>query len=333
MAAGDRATEQSRLAAERVAQLRRKLEQAERAERAWAAGATGEAKVAEKLDELLSQGWLVLHDVRWPGRPKANLDHILVGPGGVIVVDAKNWTGDVQIRNGVLRQNGYSRAREVTGALQQSAAVAELLEPQDRRFVQAWLCMVGQPWLQGFSEDGVRIQGLARLSEAVAELPVVLDPDFVRRIHAYLQGLLGGTASPPPLITAHITGQVNHVGAAAESLQKWRTASPLGAVPVPVPPTPNPLPPTKASRLPRLRGTRLMPMWTRPLPLLQTRRTSSSRSSRRRPKQKWYVELFKSLVLLGVGFALLHNFATNVGSAKPTAPRPTPSVSQTVPAR
>ena len=107
MAAGEGAAEQSRLAAERVAKLRRQLEQAERAEKAWAAGAKGEARVAQVLDELDAHGWKVLHDVRWPGQHKANLDHVLVGPGGVIVVDAKNWTGEVQIRGDTLRQNGF----------------------------------------------------------------------------------------------------------------------------------------------------------------------------------------------------------------------------------
>jgi nucleoside-diphosphate-sugar epimerase len=126
MAAGDRAAEQSRLAAERVRRLRRQLEQAERNARAWAMGSAGESLVEEEVQQLTSRGWLVLHDVHWPGRPKANLDHVLVGPGGVLVIDAKNWTGKVDLRDGVLRQNGYRRDREVAGVLQQSAALSAL---------------------------------------------------------------------------------------------------------------------------------------------------------------------------------------------------------------
>lgn len=224
MAAGEGAAEQSRLAAERVARLRRQLDQAERAEKAWAAGAAGEAQVAQKLDELAAHGWNVLHDVRWPGRPKANLDHVLVGPGGIIVVDAKNWTGDVHIRGDTLRQNGSSREKEVVGVLQQCAAVAALLEPQHRRYVQAWLCMVGQPSLQGVSL-GARIQGLDTVTQAVLGLPAVLDPETVQVIHNYLYGLLSGSNSPQLLTTQHfLAAETSSHSQPAASPEKWRAA-------------------------------------------------------------------------------------------------------------
>jgi hypothetical protein len=116
MGAGDGAAEQSRLAAERVARLKRQLDHAERTTKAWDAGAVGERVVAEKLSELVPRGWYVLHDVHWPGRPKANLDHVLVGPGGVVVVDAKNWTGEVRVASGVLWQGRYARTQAVEGA-------------------------------------------------------------------------------------------------------------------------------------------------------------------------------------------------------------------------
>lgn len=201
MGAGDGAAKQARLAAERVAKLRLQLDHAERAERAWTAGAEGEARVARILDELQTQGWRVLHDVRWPGRPKANLDHVLVGPGRVIVVDAKNWSGNVQLRDGVLRQNGFSREREVSGVVEQCAAVAALLEPHHRRYVQGWLCMVGQPAMHGMTASGAKIQGLDTLGDAVCALPAVLDSVTVEVIHEYLKELLSGRTSPPLLTT------------------------------------------------------------------------------------------------------------------------------------
>ncbi|WP_461174107.1 NERD domain-containing protein [Arthrobacter sp. Z1-9] len=215
------------MAAERAAKLRRQLDYAERAERAWAAGAAGEARVAAILEMPESQGWMALHDVHWPGRPKANLDHVLVGPGGVIVVDAKNWSGDVQLRNGVLRQNGYSREREVGGVLQQGAAVAALLEPQHRRFVQAWLCMVGQPVLEGSTASGARIQGIDTLRDAVTALPAVLDPETIRAIHHYLTNLLAGSKSPSLLTTGNVpagSADFAHSSGPAASLAQWRTA-------------------------------------------------------------------------------------------------------------
>ena len=40
--------------------------------------------------------WLVLHDrLLFPGRSESNLDHVLVGPAGVVLIDAKNWSGNL----------------------------------------------------------------------------------------------------------------------------------------------------------------------------------------------------------------------------------------------
>ena len=108
MGAGDGKAEQSRLAAERVARLKHRLDEAEGATKPWDADAVSEKVVADKLGELVPRGWYVLHDVHWPGRPKASLDHVLVGPGGVVVVDCKNWTGEVRVLSGVLWQGRYA---------------------------------------------------------------------------------------------------------------------------------------------------------------------------------------------------------------------------------
>ncbi|MBT1004041.1 NERD domain-containing protein [Paenarthrobacter sp. DKR-5] len=202
MTAGDGAAEQARLAAERVERLRRELERAERQQRAWAAGAAGEAIVARKLAELEPLGWLALHDVHWPGRPQANLDHVLVGPGGVVVIDAKNWSGEVHLRNGVLYQGIYTRERDTSGALRQAASLAVLLEPPHRHLVQAWLCMVRQPDMRAVTSTGVKIYGVDSLPDAVAALPAILDAAAVKVLYDYLSRLLAGPTSPGILTTA-----------------------------------------------------------------------------------------------------------------------------------
>ena len=65
----------------------------------------------------------------WPGRRFANIDHVVVGPGGVFVIDSKNWSGDVRVVEGTLRQNGRSREKAVASAADASLAVAELVGP------------------------------------------------------------------------------------------------------------------------------------------------------------------------------------------------------------
>lgn len=235
MTAGAGATEQARLAAERVHRLKHELaeahetvlrlqqqvQQAERTHRAWNAGAAGELLVADRLDLLAGDGWLALHDLHWPGRPKANLDHLIVGPGGVLIIDAKNWSGEVQLRRGELTQNGYVRSKETASALDQAGAIAALLEPQHRQLVQTWLCMVGQPDVRVVTASGVRVEGLNTIAASVRALPEVLEPEFVTAIYHYLLQLLGGEKSPMLLTTAGLGSE----DGAGSTLQQRRLAS------------------------------------------------------------------------------------------------------------
>ncbi len=64
--------------------------------RAWAIGAAGEEKLAAELDKV--QGLRMLHDRRVP-RTRGNIDHIVIAPAGVFVVDAKNNQGRIEIRD------------------------------------------------------------------------------------------------------------------------------------------------------------------------------------------------------------------------------------------
>ncbi|MDQ0729995.1 nuclease-related domain-containing protein [Arthrobacter sp. B1I2] len=200
MGAGDGAAEQSRLAAERVARLKRQLDQAERSTKAWDTGAVGERVVADKLSELVPRGWYVLHDVHWPGRPKANLDHVLVGPGGVVVVDSKNWTGEVRVASGVLWQGRFARTQAVEGALAQCAAVASVLAPPHRRLVRPLICMASQPDLFGVTDSDVAVAGSQRVVGAIEALPAVLDQQTVVGLYAHLGQQL--THEQEPGITA-----------------------------------------------------------------------------------------------------------------------------------
>ncbi len=67
---------------------------ASQATKAWATGAAGEERVAEVLAGV--PGIDVLHDRRVPGS-RANIDHIVIGPSGVFVVDAKKYQGSIEM--------------------------------------------------------------------------------------------------------------------------------------------------------------------------------------------------------------------------------------------
>lgn len=186
MGSGDGAADQPRLAAERIQRLKRQLDLAERATKAWDEGAGGERMVAEHLSLLVPHGWFLLHDVNWPGRPRATLDHVLVGPGGVVVVDAKNWTGEVRVSAGVLWQGRFARTQSVEGALAQCAAVASVMTPQHRRLVRPLICLAGQPDLFAITNADVAVAGAERVVEAVLALPAVLDSATVVGLYANL---------------------------------------------------------------------------------------------------------------------------------------------------
>ena len=55
---------------------------------AWRRGAVGERRTARLLAALERHGWAVLHDLALPDG-RANLDHLVIGPGGVFVIDSK----------------------------------------------------------------------------------------------------------------------------------------------------------------------------------------------------------------------------------------------------
>jgi hypothetical protein len=72
-------------------------------ERAWRVGARGEETVGARLDKLADHGWHVLHAVPI-GTKGSDIDHLLIGPGGVWTINTKNhpgkkiWVSPTQVR-------------------------------------------------------------------------------------------------------------------------------------------------------------------------------------------------------------------------------------------
>jgi hypothetical protein len=73
--------------------------------RSWYTGAVGEMRVAKALAKLGPE-WHVLHSLP-VGSRGADIDHLVVGPGGVITLNTKNHAGkDVWVAGSVLLVNG-----------------------------------------------------------------------------------------------------------------------------------------------------------------------------------------------------------------------------------
>src|SRR4051812_12067895 len=156
-----------------AARSRAKAERLMRHAEMFERGAVGEARTAATLKNLPRE-WTTLHDVRWPGRRSANIDHIVIGPAGIFVVDSKKWSRDITVSRDVLRQNGRSREAAVTGCADSALAVSELAGPYARYIVPV-LCFVRENELAGRARD-VIICSTATLNTMLLSRSAVMTP-------------------------------------------------------------------------------------------------------------------------------------------------------------
>jgi len=142
---------------------------------AFERGAAGEENTARSLAALPELDWRVFHDVHWPGRRYANIDHVVVGPGGVFVVDSKAWSGGIEVAEGVLRQNGHRRERHVLAAMDAAAAVAELVPGLDPSMVKPVLCFDREQPVFGWSHE-VLVCSTVNVATLLSSRPRILEP-------------------------------------------------------------------------------------------------------------------------------------------------------------
>jgi hypothetical protein len=146
---------------------------------AWRRGAQGERRTARLLASLERRGWAVLHDLAIPGSP-ANIDHLVVGPGGVVVVDSKQYRGRLHLDpHGLLwhgRQLLVSSLRKVRWEADQADEVLGVAEVQ----VAAMAAVHGAsvPWGR-LQADGVTVAPARRVPDVLRALPPVLGPERV----------------------------------------------------------------------------------------------------------------------------------------------------------
>ena len=122
-----------------------------REEHNWATGAAGEQMLATSLAKRCPDV-LLLNDRAMPGS-RANIDHIAVAASGVYVIDAKRYTGRIEVRNPLfgpekLKIKGRDRTRLIEGLEKQVAVVEELLASEAP--VHGCLCFLPP---EGFMAD------------------------------------------------------------------------------------------------------------------------------------------------------------------------------------
>jgi hypothetical protein len=90
----------------------------------WLRGAAGESATALLLDRLASRRWVLRHDLRLPGS-RANVDHLVIGPTGVWVVDSKAYRARLLVRRGQVWAGDYPV--DVGPVAWEASRVSELL--------------------------------------------------------------------------------------------------------------------------------------------------------------------------------------------------------------
>jgi Nuclease-related domain len=149
---------------------------------AWRRGAVGERRTARLLDPLERHGWAVLHDLAVPGS-RANLDHLVIGPGGVFVIDSKQYRGTLQLDSSGRLWHGRYPLAPTLRAVSFEADQAALVLPDPGVAVVPIVAVHGAqvPWGKVVT-DGVPVVAARRLPSMLRQLPAVLGPEQVAAV-------------------------------------------------------------------------------------------------------------------------------------------------------
>jgi hypothetical protein len=150
--------------------------------RAWRRGAIGERRTARLLGRLERHGWAVLHDLAIPGS-QANIGHLVIGPGGVFVVDSKLYTGRLHLApGGSLWHGRYPMAPVLQAARFEADQAAQHLATPGVEVVPLVAVHGAQvPWGK-LVVDGVPVVTARRLPGLLRHLPATLGPERVARL-------------------------------------------------------------------------------------------------------------------------------------------------------
>lgn len=162
----------------------------------FARGEVGEVGTADALARLSPFGYYALHDRLLAGRSRGNVDHLVVGPGGVFVLDTKNWSGEVRLERESLWQGQDCRDDDLHDLERVSddlrAVLGGLGLPP--RSVRSVLVLHGAEEREQ-QVQGVMVVGSLRLAKALLLVQRALTTS---QVEAVLKGLLD--LYPPAVI-------------------------------------------------------------------------------------------------------------------------------------
>ncbi|NCD32272.1 MAG: NERD domain-containing protein [Spartobacteria bacterium] len=141
-------------------------------------GARGEERTAQTL-RLLSHDFTVFHGVNVTGG-KNDVDHLVIGPTGVLVIETKNWSGEIKVEQQEILYNGMKPSRPPLDQVKKAAQqVAAMLGTDDGLDVTPVLCFIsGEHAVKTAGVSGVIITSPEHLLDVVRQNSVVsVNPD------------------------------------------------------------------------------------------------------------------------------------------------------------
>jgi hypothetical protein len=146
---------------------------------AWRRGAAGERRTARLLAPLERHGWAVLHDLAIPGSA-ANIDHLVIGAGGVLVIDSKQYRGRLRLdAYGMLWHGRHllvSTLRKTRWTADRADEVLGIADLQIPAIVAVHGASV--PWGRVHT-DGATVVPARRVPDLLQALPPILGPERV----------------------------------------------------------------------------------------------------------------------------------------------------------
>jgi Nuclease-related domain len=165
---------------------------------AWRRGAAGERRTAQLLGPLERHGWAILHDLAIP-RSQANLDHLVIGPGGVFVIDSKQYRGRLQLDPSGRLWHGRYPLAPIVQAVSFEADQAAVVLPDPGMAVVPIVAVHGAqvPWGK-VVVAGVPVVAARRLPSMLRALPAVLGPERVAALADQARIRFRAAAGQPP---------------------------------------------------------------------------------------------------------------------------------------
>ena len=158
-------------------------------------GPESEHITGTSLQILGRYGWTVVDATGRDAFPELASMHLAVGPGGVVLVAEKLWTGRVAIEDGVLRHNGYRCEDDVTELVEACGSIQSLVSPEHRGAVTGVLYVTPRDMPPDLTA-GVHVVGRLHLASLLVNLPQRLTPMDVADISRALSHELSAPVTP-----------------------------------------------------------------------------------------------------------------------------------------